>query len=200
MSVIEKYFPDLSEQQKEQFDKLPGLYRCENEKVNVVSRKDIDNIEVHHILHSLALAKHLGFKPGTRVLDLGTGGGLPGIPLAIMFPDVHFHLIDRIGKKVKVAENIARELGLTNVTFQHGDLGECKEKFDYIVSRAVAPQKDLMKIAKKNLGKALITLKGGELDEELKGLLNTEVISISDYFEEPFFETKKIVKTLCIMR
>ena len=193
MSVIEKYFPNLSELQKQQFEKLPSLYRSENEKVNVISRKDIDNIEINHILHSLALAKHPGFKPGMKVLDLGTGGGLPGIPLAIMFPDVHFHLIDRIGKKVKVAENIARELGLTNVTFQQGDMGECKEKFDYIVSRAVAPQKDLMKIAKKNLGKALITLKGGELDEELKGIPNTEVVSISEFFDEPFFETKKIV-------
>lgn len=193
MNIIKKYFPEITQQQNEQFEKLKDLYKSENEKVNVISRKDIDNLETNHILHSLSIAELNKFTPGTKVLDLGTGGGLPGIPLAILFPEVTFHLIDRIGKKVKVAESIARELGLTNVTFQHGDIGECHEKFDYVISRAVAPQKDLLKISKKNLGKALITLKGGDLDEELKGISNTEIVAISDYFEEPFFDTKKIV-------
>ena len=159
---------------------------------------------MNHLLHSLAIAKFLKFSPGSRVLDLGCGGGLPGLPLAVMFPEVHFHLIDRTGKKIHVAQEIARACGLENVSFQHGDVAECKEKFDFVVSRAVMPQADLLKLCRKNVDKeqrnplpnGLITLKGGELGSELKGMTSrSEVAEIEKYFEEPFFKTKKIVYT-----
>ncbi len=202
--IIEKYFPRLTDRQREQFDIMLREYPEWNSKINVISRKDIDNLEVNHLLHSLAIAKFLKFSPGSRVLDLGCGGGLPGLPLAVMFPEVHFHLIDRTGKKIHVAQEIARACGLENVSFQHGDVAECKEKFDFVVSRAVMPQADLLKLCRKNVDKeqrnplpnGLITLKGGELGSELKGMTSrSEVAEIEKYFEEPFFKTKKIVYT-----
>ncbi|MDE6422034.1 MAG: class I SAM-dependent methyltransferase, partial [Muribaculaceae bacterium] len=143
MDHILKYFPNLTDLQRSQLQKMTELYPEWNEKINVISRKDIDNIEINHLLHSLAIAKFINFKPGSRIMDFGSGGGLPGLPLAVLFPDVHFHLIDRIGKKIKVAKEIADAVGLKNVSFQHGDSGECHEKFDFIVSRAVMPQADL---------------------------------------------------------
>ena len=143
-----KIFPISLRHTKEQFRLMTELYPQWNEKINVISRKDIANVEVNHILHSLAIAKFINFKPGSRVLDFGSGGGLPGLPLAVMFPEVHFHLIDRIGKKMKVAREISEALGLKNVTVQHGDAGECHDKFDFVVSRAVMSQTDLVKLAK----------------------------------------------------
>ncbi len=202
---ITRHFPNLSPTQLEQFETMMRLYPEWNARINVISRKDIENLEVNHLLHSLAIAKFIRFTPGSRVLDFGTGGGLPGLPLAVMMPDVQFHLVDRTGKKITVAREIAEACGLTNVSFAHGDVAECKEKFDFVVSRAVMPQPDLLKICRKNIGdeqrnalpNGLITLKGGELGDELKGLRNrSEIVEISNYFDEPFFrEGKKIVYT-----
>lgn len=201
---IIKIFPSLSEKQRRQFEMMMTLYPEWNEKINVISRKDIDNLCVNHILHSLAIAKFINFQPGSEVLDIGCGGGFPGIPLAVMFPEVKFHLVDRVGKKLKVAEDIANKIGLTNVTFQHGDAGECHKTFDFVVSRAVMAQPDLLKIIRKNISKTqrngipngLITLKGGELHDELKSLMKrSEVVEISQYFPQDFFKTKKIVYT-----
>ena len=202
---ILKYFPSLSDTQKEKFRIMTELYPQWNEKINVISRKDIANVEVNHILHSLAIAKFINFKPGSRVLDFGSGGGLPGLPLAVMFPEVHFHLIDRIGKKMKVAREISEALGLKNVTVQHGDAGECHDKFDFVVSRAVTSQTDLVKLAKRNISTSqrnglpngVITLKGGDIQAEIFPLrTKTEVVDIKNYFKEDFFDTKKIVYTI----
>lgn len=204
IETITHYFPRLSDRQRQQFEQLMTLYPEWNEKINVISRKDIDNLEVNHLLHSLAIAKFINFTPGTKVLDFGCGGGLPGIPLAIMFPEVQFHLIDRIGKKIRVAQEIAKAIGLTNVTFQHGDIGECHDTYDFIVSRAVMPQADLLRLARKNISKkqhnaypnGLITLKGGDLQQELATIrTQSDVIDVQTYFSEPFFATKKIVFT-----
>ncbi len=204
INEIFKNFPHLSPTQREQFEEMARLYPEWNDKINVISRKDIDNLCVNHILHSLAIAKFISFKEGSRVMDIGTGGGFPGIPLAVMFPEVKFHLIDRIGKKLRVASDVAEHLGLTNVTFQHGDVGECHELFDFVVSRAVMPQPDLLRLIRKNISpkgcnaipNGLITLKGGDLRSELGGLLSSsEIIPISDFFPQPFFETKMIVYT-----
>lgn len=204
IEYITKYFPELSERQREQFAVMMRLYPEWNAKINVISRKDIDNLEINHILHSLAIAKFIRFTPDSRVMDFGCGGGFPGIPLSVMFPDVHFHLIDRTGKKVRVAQEVAAACGLTNVTFQHGDVAECKEKFDFVVSRAVMPQADLLKVCHKNfsteeknaLPNGLITLKGGELGNELKTLKSkSEVVGVNNYFDEEFFKEKKIVYT-----
>lgn len=202
--IIEKYFPSLTQLQREQFDTMLRLYPEWNAKINVISRKDIENLEINHLLHSLAIAKYITFIPGTRVLDFGTGGGLPGIPLAAMMPDVDFLLVDRTGKKLKVAQAVADACGLRNVRMMHGDVAECKEKFDFVVSRAVMPQGDLLKICRRNiladqhnaLPNGLITLKGGELGAELGRLASvSETTDISSYFSEPFFATKKIIYT-----
>lgn len=202
MDCILKYFSNLSEMQIQQFKKLGVLYPQWNEKINVISRKDIENLYPNHILHSLSIAKFLNPIVGTTFLDMGTGGGFPGIPLAIMFPECSFHLIDRINKKITVASSIANEIGLKNVTFQHGDIGECRQKYDFVVSRAVMRLDDLVPLIRKNIGKnsknnyknGLICLKGGNLEDEINGV-NYPVLdySITEFFNEPFFETKKII-------
>lgn len=202
MDIILKYFPNLTETQKQQFAALYDLYTDWNSKINVISRKDITNLYEHHVLHSLGIAKIIQFRPGTEIMDLGTGGGFPGIPLAILFPDTHFHLVDSIGKKVKVATEIAQAIGLKNVTTRHCRAEEEKQQFDFVVSRAVMPLTDLLKIVRKNIRKeqhnalpnGLICLKGGELDREVMPVKHqTLIYDLKDYFEEEFFETKKVV-------
>ena len=202
MEIIQKYFPELTDTQKEQFMALYDLYTDWNSKINVISRKDITNLYEHHVLHSLGIAKVINFRPGTEIMDLGTGGGFPGIPLAIMFPDTHFHLVDSIGKKVKVATEIASAIGLKNVTTRHCRAEEEKQLFDFVVSRAVMPLTDLLKIIRKNIKKeqnnalpnGLICLKGGELQNEVMPVKHQTVIyDLKDYFKEEYFETKKVV-------
>ena len=202
MEIILKYFPDLTETQKQQFAALYDLYTDWNAKINVISRKDIENLYEHHVLHSLGIAKVTRFAPGTHIMDLGTGGGFPGIPLAILFPEVKFHLVDSIGKKVRVATEVANSIGLENVTFRHAQAEEEKQLFDFVVSRAVMPLADLLKIIRKNitpkqqnaLPNGLICLKGGELANEAMPFKNKTVMyDLKDYFEEEFFETKKVV-------
>lgn len=202
MDEIKKYFPGLNELQLQQFEALGVLYPDWNAKINVVSRKDINNLYVNHILHSLAIAQFLTPVEGTRFMDLGTGGGFPGIPLAILWPHCQFHLIDRIGKKLKVAESIADTIGLENVTFQHGDVAECKERFDFVISRAVMGLDDLVKLARRNIAhesrngypNGLICLKGGDLSQESRQVKGDFMeYDLSVYFSEPFFETKKLV-------
>jgi 16S rRNA (guanine527-N7)-methyltransferase len=204
MNIIEKYFNELTEEQRRQFDALGALYEDWNAKINVISRKDIGNLYEHHVLHSLGIAKVISFKPGTAVMDLGTGGGFPGIPLAIYFPEVKFHLIDSIGKKIRVATEVAQSIGLKNVTFAHKRAEEEKGKFDYVVSRAVMPLDNLEKLVRKNISKTqqnalpngLICLKGGELEHEAVKLMKRSIFwSLQDYFEETYFETKKVVFT-----
>lgn len=202
MENILKYFPELTDQQREQFSQLEMLYPEWNAKINVISRKDIDNLEVNHILHSLGLVKFVKFTPGTRVMDLGTGGGLPGIPLAIYYPEVTFHLVDRIGKKLKVAQDIAERIGLQNVTFQHGDVKEVKGKFDFVVSRAVMDLGEMVPLIKRFIDSedrnaipnGLICLKGGDLTGEVQKFKNQVLIDeLSSYFKEEFFKTKKVL-------
>lgn len=202
MEIISKYFPQLSDTQIQQFKALETLYPEWNAKINVISRKDIGNIEVNHILHSLGIAKFISFSDGTKVLDFGTGGGFPGIPLAVMFPNVSFHLVDRIGKKITVAKSIAEAIGLNNVTFQHGDIKEVKGSFDFIVSRAVMDFNDMTKLVKRLISatghnaipNGLICLKGGDLTEELAKWKNQVLIDeLRSYFKEPYFETKEVV-------
>lgn len=202
MDHLIKYFPNLSNTQVAQFLQLGVLYPSWNEKINVISRKDIDNLYVNHILHSLAIAKFLMPVDGSTFLDMGTGGGFPGIPLAILFPECKFHLIDRIGKKIKVASSIAEEIGLTNVTFQHGDIAECRSQYDFVISRAVMRLDELLPLIKKNISSVqknafpngLICLKGGDLQDEMKKVKSPILIEdLNQYFTEDFFETKKIV-------
>ena len=202
MELIKKYFPNLTEVQEKQFADLYDLYIDWNSKINVISRKDIENLYEHHVLHSLGIAKYTTFAPGTTVMDLGTGGGFPGIPLAILFPETKFHLVDSIGKKIRVATEVANSIGLKNVTFRHCRAEEEKQKFDYVVSRAVMPLMDLLKIIRKNitteqrnaLPNGLICLKGGELEKEVMPVKHkVDFFDLKDVFEEPFFETKKVV-------
>ena len=202
MELILKYFPDLTEEQKRQFAALYDLYTDWNSKINVISRKDIENLYEHHVLHSLGIAKVIRFKPGTKVMDLGTGGGFPGIPLAILFPEVQFHLVDSIGKKVRVATEIAGSIGLKNVTTRHARAEEEKQLFDFVVSRAVMPLTDLLKIIRKHISpkqqnalpNGLICLKGGELERETMPVKNkTTMWNLKEFFGEEFFETKKVV-------
>ncbi|MBQ1986740.1 MAG: 16S rRNA (guanine(527)-N(7))-methyltransferase RsmG [Muribaculaceae bacterium] len=202
VDIIKKYFKSLTDEQVKQFEQLGELYPEWNEKINVISRKDIENLYVNHILHSLGIAKFTDFKAGSKVLDMGTGGGLPGIPLAIMFPEVHFHLVDRIGKKIKVAQDIADRLGLKNVTTQHGDVKEVKGVFDFVVSRAVMNLDDLVGFVRRSVSRTcinslpngLICLKGGDLQAEVKKYKKLAMIAdLKDYFEEEFFDTKKVV-------
>jgi 16S rRNA methyltransferase gidB len=202
MDIILKYFPQLTERQREQFAALDALYHDWNAKINVISRKDIDNLYEHHVLHSLGIARMIRFKAGTQIMDLGTGGGFPGIPLAILFPDTRFHLVDSIGKKIKVCTEVASALGLDNVTTRHCRAEEEKGRFDFVVSRAVMPLDDLLKIIRKNIAReqrnalpnGLICLKGGELDKETVAVKHHCMVTpLSDYFEEEFFETKKVI-------
>jgi 16S rRNA (guanine527-N7)-methyltransferase len=196
-----RYFPDLTDVQVSQFGMLQSLYEEWNAKINVISRKDIDNLYEHHVQHSLAIAKYVDehqlWPAGTRIVDVGCGGGFPGIPLAIRYPECHFLLVDRIGKKVRVAQEVANAIGLTNVEFRHAGIEEIKDTFDYSVSRAVMVLPDLVKLVRRCTTKALITLKGGDLAEELKPrqCAGTIVIPISTYFTEEFFETKNITYT-----
>ena len=202
MELITKYFPNLTDEQRLQFAGLYDLYYDWNSKINVISRKDICNLYEHHVLHSLGIAKYTQFAPGTTIMDLGTGGGFPGVPLAILFPEVKFHLVDSIGKKIRVASEVASAVGLKNVTFRHCRAEEEKQKFDYVVSRAVMPLTDLLKIIRKNISEkqcnalpnGLICLKGGELEKEVMPVKNrTDFFDLKDVFEEEFFETKKVV-------
>ena len=202
MQTILKYFPNLTERQQGQFAALYDLYTDWNSKINVISRKDIENLYEHHVLHSLGIAKVIRFTPGSRVLDIGTGGGFPGIPLAIMFPEAQFHLVDSIGKKIRVATEVAQSIGLENVTFRHCRCEEEKGLFDFAVSRAVMPLEDLLKICRKNISKeqnnalpnGIICLKGGDMTAETAPFKNCrEIVDVSDYFQEEFFKDKKVV-------
>ncbi|AUI55765.1 16S rRNA (guanine(527)-N(7))-methyltransferase RsmG [Prevotella jejuni] len=202
IELIKKYFPHLSAKQIEQFTALDALYHDWNSKINVISRKDIDNLYEHHILHSLAIAKYITFREGTNVLDFGTGGGFPGIPLAIFFPEANFKLIDGTGKKVRVAQEVADTIGLENVLPAHLRGEEEKGKFDFIVSRAVMPLPDLMKIVKKNIApdqhntlpNGVIVLKGGNLNDELKPYKKiVEKTELSQWFDEEWFKEKYLI-------
>ncbi len=202
MQHISRYFPELTARQREQFATLLAAYPEWNEKINVISRKDIDNLEVNHVLHSLGIAKFIRFTPGSRILDLGTGGGFPGVPLAVYFPEVSFHLVDRVGKKLRVALDVAGRAGLDNVTVQHGDVKEVKGEFDFVVSRAVMPFADTVPLARRLIARAqrnampngLLCLKGGDLSEELRPFKKQVLVDeLSHYFDEAYFETKKIV-------
>lgn len=201
MELILKYFPNLSEVQKEQFSKLYDLYSDWNSKINVVSRKDIDELYLRHVLHSLGIAKVIQFKDGTSIMDVGTGGGFPGIPLAILYPECKFHLVDSINKKLKVVDAVTEELGLTNVKTSHKRAEEINETFDFIVSRAVTAMPSFVgwvknKVSKKSkndLKNGILYLKGGNLTEELQNYPKATLYNLTHYFEEDFFDTKKVV-------
>ena len=201
MEIIQKYFTDLTEQQLHQFGQLQELYKDWNLKINVVSRKDIDELYLRHVLHSLGIAKVIKFQPNARVMDVGTGGGFPGIPLAILFPKSLFHLVDAIGKKIKVVNEVVEGLGLKNVKTSNCRVEEVKDNFDFIVCRAVAQMETFVhwtkgKIAKKQnheLKNGILYLKGGDLSDELQKYTSATIYDLTNYFDEPFFETKKVV-------
>ncbi|MBD1394916.1 16S rRNA (guanine(527)-N(7))-methyltransferase RsmG [Mucilaginibacter glaciei] len=200
--LLLKYFPDITPQQQEQFARLQELYTFWNSQINVISRKDIDLLYERHVLHSLGIAKVMGFVPGSNVLDVGTGGGFPGIPLAILFPDTNFHLVDSIGKKIKVVNEVASALGLPNVKGTHARAEDIKEKFDFVVSRAVTQLKDFYpwvkgkfsKTSNNKLPNGILYLKGGDLTQEIADAgLTVQQYHLKDYFEEEFFETKQVI-------
>ena len=206
MKLIEKYFPELSDEQKGQLAALDALYHEWNKKINVISRKDIDNLYEHHVLHSLAIAKTIHFRPGTQILDFGTGGGFPGIPLAILFPDCQFKLIDGTGKKIRVAQEVSNAIGLKNCHPEHLRGEDEKGKFDFVVSRAVMPLPDLVKIVKKNISKTqhnalpngIICLKGGDLQAETRPFYKiVETTDINTFFEEEWFKQKYVIYLPC---
>ena len=207
--ITQKYLTNLTGLQVEQFAQLEALYNDWNAKINVISRKDIQNLYEHHVLHSLGIAKVVNFRDETTVMDLGTGGGFPGIPLAILFPHVQFHLVDSVGKKVKVANEVATAIGLKNVKFSHARAEEIKEQYDFVVTRAVMPMVDLVKVARKNIKKeqhnavpnGIIALKGGELNGEIASMKNIATVwELSDFFDEEYFKTKKVVHVTIVNR
>lgn len=202
MEIIKKYFKQLTERQLQQLQMLDELYREWNAKINVISRKDIDNLYEHHVLHSLAIAKAITFRPGTEILDFGTGGGFPGIPLAILFPECHFKLIDGTGKKIRVAQEVATAIGLENCQPEHLRGEDEKGRYDFVVSRAVMPLPDLVKIVRKNISKTnrnvlpngVICLKGGELQAETQPFRKVvETNPISNWFDEEWFKEKNVI-------
>ncbi|MDG5490097.1 16S rRNA (guanine(527)-N(7))-methyltransferase RsmG [Psychroserpens sp. SPM9] len=201
MELILQYFPDLTEVQKHQFEQLEALYLDWNTKINVVSRKDIDDLYLRHVLHSLGIAKVMRFQPGAHILDVGTGGGFPGIPLAILHPDCQFHLVDSIAKKLKVVNGVAEGIGLTNVKTTHSRVEAIDEQFDFIVSRAVTAMPAFVNWVKGKISKTqlhdlkngILYLKGGDLSEELKTYKTATIYNLSDYYNEDFFDTKKVV-------
>lgn len=201
MDLLNKYFPNLTEDQLSKFEKLEELYKDWNLKINVVSRKDIDELYLRHVLHSLGIAKVQSFEPGSKILDVGTGGGFPGIPLAIFFPESEFHLVDSIGKKIKVVDEVSEGLGLENVKTFNERVEDLNGNYDFIVSRAVAVMPTFVRWVKGKIAKeskhdrknGILYLKGGDLSEELKDYRNAKIFELSDYFEEEFFDTKKIV-------
>lgn len=200
--LLLKYFPDLTARQQQQFNSLPELYTLWNNQINVISRKDIESLGERHVLHSLGIAKVMEFLPGENVMDVGTGGGFPGIPLAIMFPETNFHLVDSIGKKIKVVQEVAKAIGLKNVKASHLRAEQVDEKFDFVISRAVTQLKDFYpwvrgkfnKVSKNKPANGILYLKGGDLSEEIKesGLKVTQY-HLKDYFDEEFFETKQVI-------
>tara|TARA_A100001011_G_scaffold13195_1_gene14082 strand:- start:7714 stop:8337 length:624 start_codon:yes stop_codon:yes gene_type:complete len=201
LTEIDKYFPKLTQEQKEKYSKLVQLYKYWNSKVNLISRKDIDNLEINHIIHSLSIVKIVSFKDSTSVLDVGTGGGLPGIPLAIFFPKVNFTLIDSIGKKIKVVKSICSELSINNVNAINDRVENHLDHYDFILSRAVTRMDNFYKLVYKNfrydssnkMKNGIISLKGGDLDEELKDFNKKNIYDINEYFNYEFFQTKKII-------